>query len=121
MTKYSKCCVVGLLAIAVSAAGAPASAQNFRRIQNGPTLVNTRDIPAVDTQKSNSDRMDWMAGQIAALERKVADDESVIASLSAEVEVLRKPPVGYTRAFITITNFGHLSPDDGIVYYARTK
>jgi hypothetical protein len=65
--------------------------------------------------------MDWMAGEIASLQRKVADDESVIASLRNEVDALLKPPHGYTRAFITKGNWDHLGDEVGIIYYPPIK
>jgi hypothetical protein len=105
-----------------STLGTSAFAQHWREtLPPSQTPLNSRSIPQVDAQKSAAERMDWMASQIASLERKVADDESVIASLRSEVDALLRPPHGYTRAFITKGNWDHLDDQVGIIYYPPIK
>lgn len=102
--------------------GTPAFAQSWPETRPpSPTPLNSRAIPQLNADKSVAERMDWMAGEIGSLERKVADDESVIASLRNEVDALLRPPHGYTRAFITKGNWDHLGDEVGIIYYPRIK
>ena len=86
-----------------------------------PQAVETPAITAVNLDKAQAERMDWMAGQIVALQRQVAEDKEGLEALRAELAIINKPPKGYTRSFITKFNWDSLDPSDGIFYYPRIK
>ena len=112
---------VGLY-FAVAVASQTACAQPvLRRMTTTPQAVELRSIPAVNLDKAQAERMDWMAGQIAALERQVAEDKEGLEALRAELAIIKMPPKGYTRSFITKFNWDSLDPSDGIFYYPRIK
>jgi hypothetical protein len=124
MTKQTKIVHAALLIVTTAAVPSTAHTQNLRRLNTTPVEIQTRTIPAVNTDKVLADRMDFMAGQIATLERQAADDRTSIDAMRAEIQnmkIANKPPEGYTRAFTTKTNWDTLDPSDGIIYYARTK
>ena len=112
---------VGLY-LAVAVASHAACAQPIlRRMTTAPQAVETRSIPSVNLDKAQAERMDWMAGQIAALERQAAEDKQGLEALRAELAIINRPPKGYTRSFITKFNWDSLDPSDGIYYYPRIK
>ncbi len=120
--------VASLLAVSISVYTISFS-QGKVVIQRSQQVVAAKNTNVADTIKQLNDPMFIMKGRIDALEsnvmtltrnlKKTQDDLRASQGLITELQLVNRPPKGYTTMFITKANFGNVDNNSLMKFFVR--